>query len=147
MTVSTLKAVSADTKQWAEKAKTCLKQAEEIGKRVEGRYARQQHVQSAIPPNFYTQQEVKYTILAAEAFRVCGENHWYDSANAYGRAATLCSDALHDSEKSAILFVEAGVVMEKLDCNFANEFYSECQAKFDMSVLILIQYAFTVLLQ
>lgn len=116
MPASTLTAVSIDTNQWTENAKTYLKQAEEIGKRVEGRCVRQQH-----------EQEVKYTLRAAEAFRICGGNHWYDGAKAYGRAATLCTEVLHDSKGAANLFIEAGVVMEKMDSNFANEYYSEFQ--------------------
>ena len=118
-----LEAVNTDTLEWSKKAKDLLKQAEKTGKRTERRTTRQTH--DALPADFYTKQEVKYYVLAAEAFRVCGEHHWFDSAKAYGRAATIQADSLHDAEGSARMFVEAGIVMEKVDTNFANEYYSK----------------------
>jgi hypothetical protein len=119
-----LKAIVIDTVESAEKARAYLKLAEDIGKRTEGRNSRQQGI-NCLHPNFYTKQEVKYTVLAAEAFRVCGEHHYFDSAKCYSRAATLHADALHNPEEAARLFTEAGIVSEKTDTSFANEYYSE----------------------
>jgi hypothetical protein len=122
---SDLRAVTTNLAEFSQKATALLKQAEHIGTRTEGRKARHnQNAAFAISPKFHTKQEVKFTILAAEAFRVCGEQHWFDSAKAYSRAATLSADALHHAARAAELFTEAGIVTEKVDTNFANEYYS-----------------------
>ena len=122
---SDLRAVTTNPAEFSQKATALLKQAEHIGTRTEGRKARHnQNEVFTISPKFHTKQEVKLTILAAEAFRVCGEQHWFDSAKAYSRAATLSADALHHAASAAELFTEAGIVTEKVDTNFANEYYS-----------------------
>lgn len=119
-----LKAVGIDPAESAEKARIYLRSADEIGKRTERRAHRSGS--SKLPPSFFTKQEIANLILAAESFRVCGEHHWFDSANAYGRSAFLHAGALHEPKNAAQLFLEAAIVMEKIDTNFANEYYSEC---------------------
>lgn len=117
------KVVGTDLIEWAERASQHLRIADEIGKRTEGRSARKQN--ASLHPSFYTKQSIKHTILAAEAFRICGEYHWFDSAKAYGLAASLYAEALHDPKEAANVFTESAIVMEKIDSNFANEYYSE----------------------
>lgn len=117
-----LKSVGTDPVEWAEKARKHLKIANEIGKRTEGRSARKA---MSFHPSFYTKQSIKHTVLAAEAFRICGEHHWFDSAKVYALAASLNANALHDPKEAGTLFTEAGAIWEKIDTNFANEYYSE----------------------
>lgn len=66
-------------------------------------------------------QEHKLTVLAGECYRIAGEN--YDSASAYGKAAALSSQAMNDRTLAAHLYTEAAHMMEKIDCNFANQYY------------------------
>mmetsp|Transcript_13657 Transcript_13657/g.29335 ORF Transcript_13657/g.29335 Transcript_13657/m.29335 type:complete len:339 (-) Transcript_13657:46-1062(-) len=122
-----LRAVPTNHAECAEKGKKCLKQAEDVGARTSGRNARHQENQCIMSyPNaseLQTKQEIKLTLQAAEYFRVAGEHHWVDSANAYALAAALHAESMRDPNMAAELFTEAAIVIEKVDCDFANEFY------------------------
>jgi len=119
-----LKAVTIDKKEWKAKGKQLLQQAEKTSKRTT-------HNERHEDIRFDTQQatqlsllsEIKLTIQAADSLRVAGEE--YDSAKAYARAAALSGDAKHDSEMAAALYKEAGIVAEKLDVSFANDYYKQ----------------------
>lgn len=119
-----LRAVSIDAKESKAKGIRYLKQAENVCKHKSAN-DRHEHI------NFDTQQayslalvaEINFNLLAADAFRIAGDQCWYDSAKAFAHAAALAGDAKHDSQMAASLFTEAGVVAEKLDVSFANDYY------------------------
>ena len=108
--------VSIDTKEWKARGEQHRQQA----KKSSNRHDRHDHI-----PRFASQQsyelsllsEIRFTILAGEAFRVAGE--WYDSAKAYALAAALTRDAA----ASASLYTEAALLATKLDISFAHDYY------------------------
>ena len=128
-----LKAVTTIPSDYVEKAKQYLRQAEAVGARTHGRKARPTHQGNVAPgraiktyqdaPEPTTKHEIKLTLWAAEHFRIAGEN--FDSAKAYAVAAALCAEDLQDPKQAAELFTEAAIVMEKVDSDFANEYYSK----------------------
>ena len=129
MTRTDLKAVTSNQEEWVEKAKKYLQQADEVGTRTISRTARysQHEFLSSVPWKHNTEHEIKYTILAAEAFRIGGEHYWHDCAKAYAHAASLYVDALQDPQNAAnyYYYTEAGVVMEKVDTDFSNDYYRQ----------------------
>lgn len=110
-----LKAVSINPKEHAKKAQSYLQQAKNICATPSCAYPG--------ASTLLTEQEIKLNILAAEHFRIAGAKHWIDSAHAYAQAAALATGALMDSEKSAELYSEAAIVMEKVDTDLANDHY------------------------
>jgi hypothetical protein len=128
---TTLRAVSSDAKEFKAKGMHYLKQAENISKRKTTN-DRHEHI------NFDTKQahslsliaEIRFTLLAADAFRIAGEQCWYDSAKAFAHAAALSGDAKHDAQMAASLYTEAGVVAEKLDTCFANDHYKSAVSQY-----------------
>ena len=129
------KVVSTNHEEYAEKASTYLRQAEDVGTRTSGRKARciglevdeplQNQCLLTYPSasELQTKQEIKLTLQAAEAFRIAGEHHWFDSAKAYAQAAALSAEALKDPIRAAELYTEAAIVVEKVDSYFANDYY------------------------
>ncbi|KAL7535097.1 hypothetical protein ACHAXR_009476, partial [Thalassiosira sp. AJA248-18] len=99
----------------------------EGGRVVQGRNVRHQDNQciKSYPSasELQNKQEISLLTQAAEHFRIAGEKHWYDSANAYALAAALYTEALKDSKMAAEIFTEAAIVMEKVDPDFAIEYY------------------------
>ncbi len=79
-----------------------------------------------------TKQEIKLNILAAEHFRIAGEKHWIDSAHAYAQAAALAAGAMMDSEKSAELYAEAAIVMDRVDTELAKSYYRKLTSESPM---------------
>jgi hypothetical protein len=79
---TTLKAVSIDPKEWKEKGNTWLQR---VKKQRDSNNKRHTHIQ------FETKQayelsllaERRFAVLAGEAFRIAGEQCWYDSVKAY----------------------------------------------------------------
>lgn len=110
-------AVSVNPKEHAEKAQDSLRKAKHAVSMATSAYPGASKLQ--------TKQEIKLIILAAEHFRIAGQQHWTHSARVYAQAAALSSGALMDSRKSAELYTEAAIVMEKVDTDFANEYYSK----------------------
>lgn len=104
---SVLQAVITKEDEWKHKAQNYLVQVEKLAKKYFS----------------FPDQEARITLLAAEAFRIAGENSLHECAKAYGHAATLYADALKDPKRAADLFTEAGAVAEKIDTDFANEYY------------------------
>ena len=54
--------------------------------------------------------------------------HWakgFRNPKEYGLNAAIASGAMMDSRQSAELYTEAAMVIEKLDTDFANEYYSK----------------------
>ena len=128
-----LKAVTINQQKSAETARKLVLQAESIGTRTDGRKARCQNLDSDVPqqkclstyPTFFelkTKEEIKLTLQAAEHFRIAGEQHWFDSANAYAKAASISSEVQKNPSISAELFSEAAFIMEKIDSDFASAF-------------------------
>ena len=127
---STLRAVTIDAKEWNAKGKQFLKQAEATSK---GTTHNDRHENIRFDTqqahHLSLQSEIRLTLAAGEAFRIAGS--WYESAKAYARAAQLStvstsylsSTDSHDSSMAASLYTEAGAVSEKLDINFANDYY------------------------
>lgn len=112
-----LGAVTVNPKEHAEKAQDLLRQAKHAVSMATSAYPGASKLQ--------TKQEIKLIILAAEHFRIAGQQHWSQSARVYAQAAALSSGAMMDSRKSAELYTEAAIVMEKVDTDFANEYYSK----------------------
>lgn len=119
-------------KEHAALARQQLSRAEAVGARTSGRAARPTRRGEGAPgregaagPKLghrsATRQEIKLTVMAAEHFRIAGEH--FDSGKAYSIAAALCAEDLQDPRRAAELFTEAAIVMEKLDSDFANEYY------------------------
>jgi tetratricopeptide (TPR) repeat protein len=129
---TTLRAISIDTKEWKAKGEQYLKQADNISKRKATHNDRHEHIR------FDSQQahtlsllaEIRFTLLAADAFRIAGEQCWYDSARALSHAAALSGDAKHDSKMAASLFTEAGAMAEKLGFCFANDNYKQAVSQY-----------------
>jgi len=115
-----LRAVSIDQKEWKAKGTQLLQQAKRSsrnGRHEDIRFDTQQARDLSLI------SEIKLTFLAGEAFKIAGE--WYDSAKAFARAAALSGDAKHDPEMAASLYVEAGVVAEKLDSFSSSDYYRQ----------------------
>eukprot|EP00578_Thalassiosira_sp_NH16_P007509 CAMPEP_0181112206 /NCGR_PEP_ID=MMETSP1071-20121207/19692_1 /TAXON_ID=35127 /ORGANISM="Thalassiosira sp., Strain NH16" /LENGTH=341 /DNA_ID=CAMNT_0023196165 /DNA_START=676 /DNA_END=1701 /DNA_ORIENTATION=- len=127
-----LRAVSLNHDEYALKAEKYLRQAEEVGARTSGRHARciglepqQNQCIMAYPSasELQTKHELKLTVQAAQGFRLAGEQYWFDSAKAYAKAAALWKESFKDPKKAAELYKEAAIVIEKIDSDFANEYY------------------------
>lgn len=116
-----LLAVSINPKEHAKKAQGYIRQAKNIGAMATSTYQGASKLQ--------LKQEIKSIILAAEHYRIVGEKHWLDSAHAYAQAAALISGAVMDSRKSAELYTEAAVVLEKVDTDLASEYYSKLNSQ------------------
>ena len=112
-----LGAVSINSKEHAKKAQDYLRQAKHAAAMASSAYPGASKLQ--------TKLEIKLVMLAAEHFRIAGQQHWIHSARFYAQAAALSSGAMMDSRKSAELYAEAAMVMEKVDTDFANEYYSK----------------------
>ena len=112
-----LRAVSttaADIEEYVQKGEQHLLKAREIAaKNTTGTFASASELD--------TKQEIKLTIQAAQAFRI--SNKHYDSAKAYGQAASLYAEAMKDPQQAAELYTESAIAMEKVDSEFANEYY------------------------
>ena len=152
---------TTNSEEYADKAEQYLRQAQEVGSRTSGRKSRccisvgegsvcninsnvdvepsQQQNQCIMTypsaSELQTKHEIKLTLQAAEYFRIAGEQHWFDSAKTYGQAAALTAEAMKDPRLAAELYTEAAIVTEKVDTDFANEYYrkfklcvSFCQA-------------------
>jgi tetratricopeptide (TPR) repeat protein len=123
-----LKAVTINQQKSAENGRKLLLQAESVGTRT-GVKARCKNLDSDDPqkpyPTFFelqTKEEIKLTLQAAENFRIAGEQHWFDSANAYAKAASISAKVQKNPTISAELFSEAAFIMEKIDSDFASAF-------------------------
>jgi hypothetical protein len=112
-----LRAVTITPKEHAKKAQGYLRQAKNVGAMATMGYPGASKLQ--------TKQEINLVLLAAEQFRIAGEQHWVHSAHAYAQAAALTSGAMMDSSKSAELYAEAALVIEKVGTDFANDYYSK----------------------
>lgn len=125
-----LKAVTINQQKCFETGRKLLLQAESIGSRTDGRKARCKNLDSDVPhsttyPTFFelqTKEEIKLTLQAAENFRIAGEHHWFESANAYAKAASISAEVQKNPSISAELFSEAAFIMEKIDSDFASVF-------------------------
>lgn len=82
-------------------------------------------------------------MLAGEAFRIAGEQCWYDSAKAYALAASLSAD----QSSKALLYSEAGMIAEKMDIAFSTGYYrsavsAHCDAlEFKLAALLIVRMA------
>ena len=95
---------STDIEEYAQKGEQLLLKAREIAaKNTTGTFASASELD--------TKQEIKLTIQAAQAFRI--SNKHYDSAKAYGQAASLCAEAMKDPQQAAELYTESAIAMEK----------------------------------
>ena len=104
---------SADIEEYAQKGEQHLLKAREIAaKNTTGTFANASELN--------TKQEIKLTIQAAQAFRI--SNKYYDSAKAY-QAASVYAEAMKDPHQAAELYTESAIAMEKVDSEFANEYY------------------------
>ena len=112
-----LRAVTITPREHAKKAQGYLRQAKHVGATATMGYPGASKLQ--------TKQEINLVLLAAEQFRIAGEQHWIHSAHAYAQAAALTSGAMMDSSQSAKLYAEAALVIEKVDSDFANDYYSK----------------------
>lgn len=128
-----LKAVTINQQKCFETGQKLLLQAESFGSRTDGRKARCKNLDSDVPqqkclstyPTFFelqTKEEIKLTLQAAENFRIAGEHHWFESANAYAKAASTFAEVQKNPSISAELFSEAAFIMEKIDSDFASAF-------------------------
>ena len=125
-----LRAVSSSSinqEEYAQKAKHFLQQAQHVGARTSGRKARHDDNQLLLSypaaSELQTKHEIELTLQAAEHFRIAGEHYWFDSSKSYALAAALYSEDLKDPSRAAELFTEAGIISEKVDSDFANEYY------------------------
>ncbi|KAL7537641.1 hypothetical protein ACHAWF_005863 [Thalassiosira exigua] len=124
-----LRAVSTNHEEYAEKGRRLLRLAEEVGTRNGSRTSRLRDEESDFIHSYPSEldlqarQEIKLAVQAAEHFRIAGEHFWFESASAYALAAATAMEALKDPTKAAELFTEAAIVMEKVDSNFADEYY------------------------
>jgi len=140
---TTLRAVSIDPKEWKEKGNTWLQR---VRKHRDSDNKRHNHI------HFETKQsyelsllaELRFAVLAAEAFRIAGEQCWYDSAKAYALAASLSAD----QSSKALFYSEAGKIAEKMDnIAFSTEYYRQavtahCDAlEFKAAALLIVRMA------
>ncbi len=125
--MTNFEAITINQNESIAKAKLYLKQATKVGARTTSRRARfdQSMLLSIIPWELNVKQEIKYTILAAESFKISGEHYWYDSAETYEHAGALFADVLHDPKSAAEYYEEAGKVIEKVDTDFATKYYRQ----------------------
>lgn len=113
-----LRAVSLDKQSCVEEARKCLSRAKNVASRARsvGHVAVTDHPS---PP----EMEACLLVQAAQNFRIAGEE--FDSASAYASAAAVTAGAVKDPGRAADLYTEAALEMEKVDSEFANEYFRE----------------------
>lgn len=137
---TTLRAVSIDSKECKARGETLLKRI----KKCDSKHGRHDiHFDSKKSYELSLLSEARFAVLGGEAFRIAGEQCWYDSAKAYALAASLSADESH----KALLYTEAGTIAEKMDIPFSTEYYrsavsAHCDAlEFKAAALLQVRMA------
>ena len=118
-------AVVIDRKEWLQKSSRLWKAAQEgIKKRKKEKNRR--FLSSSLlvnAPSLHIEEDISLYLKAAEAFHICEK--WTDAGIAYGHAAAMMGDELHNVEEAGVMYTKAGFCVERASIGEGEKYFSK----------------------